>query len=204
MRRFGGMRLALVLGWVLALAGCGQQHKLSQQDIDSSHTLPKLAFTLTDTATARPVTAADFRGDDVLLYFGYTNCPNVCPTTLYDLARMMRQMGKAASRMRVLFVTVDPNRDTPEVLRQYAALFSKQVIGLRGTPAQLAAVAGLYHAAYSVTPASPGHPYAVTHTAAVYAFGPQGKPKFIIAGLSSTAPDYKGIEADLRWLARTG
>ena len=152
--------------------------------------------------TAKTLTEADFRGESVLLYFGYTNCPDVCPTTLYDLERMMHGMGPLADHLRVLFVTVDPNRDTPSVMSQYVALFGPRVMGLRGNAAQLAPVAARYHAAYSVTPASPGHPYSVTHTAEVYAFGPHGKSQFIVAGLSSITPDYAGIAADLRWLAK--
>lgn len=186
---------------LLLLAGCGPKHRFSAQDIDIRHQMPDLNFTLTDTATGKTVTAADFRGDSVLLYFGYTNCPNVCPATLYDLERMMHEMGPLADHMRVLFVTVDPNRDTAALMAKYAALFGPHVLGLRGTPAQLAAVAGRYHAAYTVTPASPGQEYAVTHTAEVYAFGPHGKAQFIIAGLSATKPDLAGIAADVRWLA---
>lgn len=186
----------------LFLAGCSQKHVFSTQDIVSRHILPPLQFTLTDTQTGKTVTAADFKGKSVLLYFGYTNCPDVCPTTLYDLERMMQAMGPLADHLRVLFVTVDPNRDTAPVMTRYTKLFGPRIIGLRGTPAQLAAAAGRYHAGYSVTPASPGHPYSVTHTAEVYAFGPHGKSQFIIAGLSSTTPDYGGIASDLRWLAK--
>lgn len=189
---------------VIWLAGCTPKHSFSVQDVDTRGTLPKLAFTLTDTATGKIVTAADFRGKDVLLYFGYTNCPNVCPATLYDLERMMRGMGPLESHFRILFVTVDPNRDTPKEMAQYVTLFGTDITGLRGSPAQLVAVAGRYHAGYSVTPASPGHEYTVTHTAAVFAFGPHGNSQFIVAGLSSTKPDFKGIAADLRWLANLG
>ncbi len=164
--------------------------------------MPPLQFTLTDAATGQTVTESNFRGESVLLYFGYTNCPDVCPTTLYALERMMHEMGPRADHLRVLFVTVDPNRDTPSVMTQYVALFGPHMLGLRGNAAQLATVAARDHAAYSVTPASPGHPYSVTHTAGVYAFGPHGKSQFIIAGPSSTAPDYAGIAADLRWLAK--
>lgn len=187
---------------VLLIGGCSQKHNFSPQDIDSRHILPKLQFALTDTATGKTVTAADFRGKSVLLYFGYTNCPDVCPTTLYDLERMMGRMGPLSGHLRVLFVTVDPNRDTPQIMTQYVALFGPHVIGLRGNAVQLAAVAALYHAGYSVTPARPGHDYSVTHTAEVYAFGPHGKSQFIIAGLSSTKPDFMGIAADLKWLAQ--
>jgi protein SCO1 len=187
---------------LLLLGGCSQKHVFSPQDIDSRRILPPLQFMLTDAATGQTLTAADFRGTSVLLYFGYTNCPDVCPTTLYNLERMMHAMGSLADHLHVLFVTVDPNRDTPSVMTQYVALFGPRVMGLRGNATQLATVAARYHAAYSVTPASPGHPYSVTHTAEVYAFGPHGKSQFIIAGLSSTKPDYAGLAADLRWLAK--
>ncbi len=180
----------------LALAAC--HHQLSAQDVNVHGLIPPLSFTMTDVETGKQVTERDFRGNVVLLYFGYTNCPDVCPTTLYNMQRLQKAMGKSADKVKILFVTVDPDRDTPPVLTQYAALFGSNVVGLRGTPDELYSLARRYRVVFSVvkTPV-----YTVTHSAAVYVFDAQGKPEFIIAGLDTVKPDIDGIASDLRYVA---
>lgn len=180
----------------LALAAC--HHQLSSQDVNVRGLIPPLAFTMTDVETGKQVTAQDFHGSVVLLYFGYTNCPDVCPTTLYNMQRLQKAMGKSASKVKILFVTVDPYRDTPKVLSQYAALFGSNVVGLRGTQDQLYALARRYRVVFSVVKKPV---YTVTHSAAVYVFNTKGQPEFIIAGLSTRDPDIKGIASDLRHVA---
>jgi protein SCO1/2 len=165
---------------------------------DMTGALPALSFTMTRASDGKTVSAADYRGKIVLLYFGYTNCPDVCPTTLLNLATMLKHMGKAADDVRVLFVTVDPNRDTLAVLKQYTQAFAPQVVGLRGTPDQLATLAKRYRVAYSVTPASPGHPYEVTHGAAVYVFNRAGDIKLLFTGLSTQNTKLQPLTDDLR------
>ena len=96
----------------------GTQAKAWNSD-DMTGALPKLAFTMTRASDGKTVTAADYKGKIVLLYFGYTFCPDVCPTTLLNITTMLKKMGKKADDVRVLFVTVDPNRDTLPVLKQY-------------------------------------------------------------------------------------
>jgi protein SCO1/2 len=182
---------------LLALLGC--HHDLSPQDVDVSGLIPDLALSMTDVQTGAVVQAADFRGKVVLLYFGYTNCPDVCPATLYNLDRIFKQMGPdAAARVQVLFVTVDPDRDNASVLTQYTGLFGPNIIGLRGNADQLYALARRYRVVFSVskTPV-----YTVTHSSAVYVFNAAGKPQFIIAGLDTTAPDIAGIARDLKDVA---
>jgi len=144
------------------------------------------------------VTEANFRGAVTLLYFGYTHCPDVCPATLYNLQRIQARMGDAAAKVRVLFVTVDPDRDPPALLAQYAALFGQNVTGLRGTADQLYALARRYRVVFSV---SKTPTYSVTHSAAVYVFSAKGQPEFIIAGLDTRQPDLDGIARDLRDVA---
>jgi protein SCO1/2 len=184
-----------------ALASCHRPWKLDAQDINTQKVLPPLQFALTEAETGKAVTAGQFRGKVVMLYFGYTNCPNVCPLTLYHVAQMVRSLGNSAREVRFLFVTVDPNRDKLTTLNQYVALFgSPEILGLRGDPAQLQAVAGRYHAEYSVHPSPDPAEYAVTHSAAIYVFNREGKPEFIVAGLSSQNPDLPGITRDLRHL----
>ena len=163
--------------------------------------LPNLAFRMTDAETGKTVTQADFRGKVVMLYFGYTNCPDVCPLTLYDTTKMFHALGKKANDIGFLFVTVDPKHDTLPVLKKYIGLYnSPELVGLRGTPAELTAIASRYHAAYSVHPSPDPAQYTVTHTAAVYVFNRRGKAEFICAGLSSKKPDLPGITRDLRHL----
>ncbi|HTV37690.1 MAG TPA: SCO family protein [Xanthobacteraceae bacterium] len=160
--------------------------------------LPPLNFTMTRASDGKTVTAADYRGKIVLVYFGYTYCPDVCPMTLTNITRMLKTLGQRADDVRVLFVTVDPNRDTVPVLKQYTGAFAPQVVGLRGTPDQLETFAKRYRVAYSVHPASPGHPYEVTHGAAVYVFNRSGDIKLIFTHLSTAGGSLAGTTEDLQ------
>lgn len=170
---------------------------LAWNSTDISGAFPPLSFTMTRASDGKTVTAADYKGKVVLLYFGYTFCPDVCPTTLLNIANMLKTLGKKADDVRVLFVTVDPNRDTLPVLKRYTDAFAPQIVGLRGTPDQLAALAKRYRVAYSVTPASPGHPYEVTHGAAVYVFNRSGKIKLLFSGLALEKAPIAGMTGDL-------
>jgi protein SCO1/2 len=182
---------------LLVLAGC--HHDLSKQDVSIVGLVPPLALSMTDARTGTEVTEANFKGKATLLYFGYTNCPDVCPATLYNVDRILKKMGSLADRVQLLFVTVDPDRDSLPVLNQYANLFGPNIIGLRGNADQLYALARRYRVVFSVvkTPV-----YSVTHSAAVYVFNAEGEPQFIIAGLDTNAPDIQGIAADLADVAR--
>jgi protein SCO1 len=189
-----GMKRRLMLSLPLfALAGC--HHDLSPQDVSIAGLVPDLAFSMTETQTGAAVTAQDFRGKVVLLYFGYTNCPDVCPATLYNLTRIFKAMGPSAAKVEVLFVTVDPDRDTPSVMTRYTGLFGSNVLGLRGDADQLYALARRYRVVFSVTKTPV---YSVTHSSAVYVFDASGKAQFIIAGLDATTPDIQGIARDLK------
>ena len=180
------------------LAGC--QAKERWHNVDITGEFPPLAFTMQDATGGGLVDASSFRGQVVLLYFGYTYCPDVCPLTLGRISGILDQLGPLAKQVRVLFVTVDPNRDSLDVLHTYTAQFSPQIQGLRGTPDQLAALARTYRIAYSVEPANATHPYEVTHSAAVYAFDATGAARLLIPSLASTTPDIDGTVADLRQL----
>lgn len=128
------------------------------------------------------VDATQFRGKVVALYFGYTHCPDVCPATLANLADML---GKVHSPdVRVLFVTVDPSRDTVPVLTEYTKAFSSQIVGLRGSDNQLAALARTYRVAYSV---KAGPPYEVMHSNAVFFFDRDGKARLVTTDTTDTA-----------------
>jgi protein SCO1 len=180
------------------LAGCDDNTKWHSVDVSGS--LPPLSFTMTRASDGKAVTQADYRGQIVLLYFGYTFCPDVCPTTLSNIHDILTRIGPDAQHVRVLFVTVDPNRDTAPVLAAYVENFAPQIAGLRGTPDQLAALARRYRVVYSVTPATDDHPYEVTHSSAIYVFDGSDAARLIIASLASTTPDIPGTAADLKRL----
>ena len=132
-------------------------------------------FTLTDGA-GRQVTDRDFRGKYLLVYFGYTACPDACPTTLNEIADAMGRLGPDAARVQPIFVTLDPARDTPAVVRDYAAAFGPHIVGLSGTQAQVDQVASEYriHHAVHRTGPNPGD-YTVDHSSVVYLMGPRGR-----------------------------
>jgi protein SCO1/2 len=195
--RFASLSAAALLG-LFALGLMAAAPARAWNSTDMSGALPALSFTMTRASNGKTVTAADFKGKIVLLYFGYTFCPDVCPTTLLNITDMLKKMGKQADDVRVLFVTVDPGRDTLPVLKQYTESFAPQVVGLRGTPDQLATLAKRYRVAYSVTPASAGKPYEVTHSAAVYVFNRAGAVKLLFSGLAAQNTKLKPMTDDLR------
>ncbi len=135
-----------------------------------------------------------------MLYFGYTFCPDICPTTLANVAEILNQLGPEAEHVRVLFVTVDPDRDTAPVLAAYVKNFAPQIEGLRGTPDQLEALARRYRIAYSVTPETKDHPYEVTHSSAIYVFDASGAARLLVSSLGTAEPDVAGTAADLKQL----
>ena len=120
-------------------------------------------------------TLADFRGKVVALFFGYTQCPDVCPTTLAELAAAMKMLGPDAARVQVLFVTVDPERDTPALLARYVPAFEPSFLGLYGDAAATAATAKEFKVIYQKQPGSTPGTYSVDHSAGTYLFDPQGK-----------------------------
>ncbi len=123
----------------------------------------------------KPVSDRDFRGRYMLVYFGYTTCPDVCPTTLSEMASAMDKLGPKAARVQPIFITVDPARDTPGVVRQYTAAFSPRLEGLTGTPEQIKAVAQEYRVYYARHDTGPGpNDYSMDHSSVLYLMGPDG------------------------------
>jgi len=179
--------IALLL--VAVAAACGPEKPWHATNITGS--MPRLEFSMVRASDGTPVTAEEYRGRAIFLYFGYTNCPDVCPTTLANLADVLHRLGPDAEKVRVLFVTVDPNRDGLPVLKRYAAAFAPQVEGLRGTPNQLADLARRYRVAYSVT-TKPD--YQVTHTSAVFVFDDTGRARLVTLDTSDTA----GLTEDVK------
>ncbi len=130
-------------------------------------------FSLTD-HTGAPRTMNDFKGKVVLLFFGFTHCPDVCPTTMLDLKKSMKLLGEQAESVQVLFVTVDPERDTQEVLAQFVPSFDARFIGLRGTAEQTQATLSTYKIFAAKVPGKGENDYTIDHSAGMYAFDKQG------------------------------
>lgn len=141
-------------------------------------------FTLT-AQDGRTVTDRSFRGEWTLVFFGFTHCPDICPTAVTDIAAALDQLGLLAKKVQPLFITVDPERDTPSVLADYFNALDKRFLGLTGTPEQIAAVAKAYRAYYKKTPQ--GDDYTVDHTAIIYVMGPDGR--FVAHFTPQTGPD---------------
>jgi protein SCO1/2 len=130
-------------------------------------------FSLTD-QNGRTVTDRDLKGKPFLVFFGFTHCPDVCPTALFEVSEIMRSLGPDADRVRVLFVTVDPERDTPALLKDYLSSFDPHLSALSGDPEAVAAVAKAYRVYYKKVPLSEGG-YTMDHTAIVYLMNKDGR-----------------------------
>ena len=140
-------------------------------------------------------TLADFHGKVVTLFFGYVQCPDVCPTALSGMSQVMRELGPDADRVQVLFVTVDPERDTPALLAEYMPAFDRRFLGLYGSPQQIAAVAQDFRVFYRKSGNLDGH-YTIDHTAGTYVFDPSGRLRLYV----KHGEDPQVIAADLRAL----
>lgn len=166
--------LCLLVG---LLAGCGEPKLPSP--FHAAEVGDKYAgadFRLTD-QNGRPRSLADFRGKAVVLFFGYTHCPDVCPTTLADLAQAMKLLGAEASRVQVLFVTVDPERDTPELLAQYMPAFDPAFLALYGDAQSTAQAAAAFGVLYSKQPTASG--YSMDHSSGAYLIDPAGRVRLL-------------------------
>ena len=132
-------------------------------------------FVLED-GNGKQVTDRDFRGKYMLVYFGYTFCPDVCPTTLNEVSEALDHLGAKADRLQPIFITVDPKRDTPAVVKQYAAAFTPKLLGLTGTPDEIAKVANEYRVYYAEHRTGPGaNDYTMDHSSVLYLMGPDGQ-----------------------------
>jgi protein SCO1/2 len=169
------LRIALWVAATVAVAALlfGIQGA-NRQAADSSYAaLFGGPFTLTDTQ-GRTVTEADLKGRPYAMFFGFTRCPEVCPTTLSSLTRLHQALGKDAERLRIVFVSVDPGHDTPAGLGEYLAAFPIPVTGLTGTPEQLAQIQKGYAVYVKKVPLEGGD-YTIDHTASVYLMDAQGR-----------------------------
>lgn len=182
----------------LALAACGMgkpqfnNTDITGADYGKSLRLPDF--------TGKVRTLADFKGSAVIVFFGFTQCPDVCPTTLAEMKSVKQLLGEDAKRFQVLFVTVDPERDTPELLSKYVTAFDPTFLGLRGDPKATAEVAKEFKVFYQKVPGATPDTYSVDHTAGSYIFDPQGRLRlFVRHGQSADK-----IAADIKVLLKQG
>ncbi|WP_287366605.1 SCO family protein [Thauera sp.] len=140
-------------------------------------------------------TLADFKGKVVTIFFGYTQCPDVCPTALAGMSEVMRQLGPDGDKVQVIFITVDPERDTPALLAEYVPVFDKRFLGMYGTPDKIAEVAKDFRVFYRKSGDLAGH-YTIDHSAGTYVFDPQGRLRLYV----KHAEDPAVIAADIKAL----
>jgi protein SCO1/2 len=144
-------------------------------------------------------TLADFKGKVVVVFFGYTQCPDVCPTTLLELAQARKQLGEDGARVQGVFVSLDPERDTPEVLKAYVANFGADFVGLRGNEEETRAAAKEFKIFYAKAPGKTEGSYTVDHTAGSYVIDAQGRPRLFeryAIGPEKLAADLKILLAE--------
>jgi protein SCO1/2 len=181
---------------ISALAACHHDEPWKLADIQ--HQLPDLHFALTSD-TGQPITQAAFKGDITLVYFGYTHCPDVCPETMAKLTQVMHTLGSDAQHIKILFVSVDPARDTPAALHAYVDAFdARHAVGLTGSSAAIEALAKQYKVGYQIEQRHPDGSYDVTHSSVVYIFDGQGHARLL--GTNTDSAD--AFVHDLRQMSR--
>lgn len=140
----------------------------------------------------------DFRGRVVLIFFGYSHCPDVCPLTLTEMGRLNKRLGPAAKRVQVVFITVDPARDTPQRLKSYLAHFDSGIIGLTGPESEIRAIAARYQARFTRRPAKSHSGYSMDHTGFVYMLDGQGKTRYLFTYDAGTELFAQGVHRLLK------
>lgn len=190
------MRKLFTCGLLILLVACSQA-SFKNVDITGSKSFGN-NFALLD-PQGNEKTIADYRGKAVVLFFGYTHCPDVCPSTLIEMQAVMKDLGPLADRVQVIFITVDPERDTAELMAQYPPAFDPRFIGLRpANEAALAKIAKDFRVYYNKVPGSNPKNYTIDHTAGSYVFDPTGNLRLYIKHGQGAEP----IAHDLKILLR--
>lgn len=178
MKRLPAGLWALLL-FVAVLAGCGGAEKPAFKSTDITAADFGRDFQLAD-HNGKSRTLADFRGKVVVLFFGYTHCPDVCPTTMAELAQAMNKLGADTGRVQVLFVTVDPERDTPALLAKYVPAFNPGFLGLTGDVGVVTQTAKEFKVFFQKQPGSAPDKYTMDHSAGTFVFDPSGKLRLYV------------------------
>ena len=188
----------------LVLSGCdrvlpgGASGKPAFKAVDITGAEYARSLSLTDPDGQRR-TLADYKGKVVLVFFGYTQCPDVCPTTMTELAEVKRSLGADGARVQGIFVTVDPERDSAALLKAYVANFGPDITGLRGSPDEIKAAAKEFKVFYSKVPGKTDTSYTVDHTAGSYVFDAKGRVRLFTrygSGAKALADDLKLLLAE--------
>lgn len=187
------LRLAGVSAAAAAMAACTDP-KPSFNAVDMTGADYAKGFALKD-ADGKERTLADFKGKVVVLFFGYAQCPDVCPTTMTEMAQVKQQLGKDGDKLQVLFVTVDPDRDTPEVMKAYMGAFDPAFVALIPTQEQLAAMAKDYKAYYKKVDGNTPTSYSMDHSAASYIYDTQGRLRLYARYGAGVAPMVADVQA---------
>jgi protein SCO1 len=178
------MRRALLAALVfvsLLLCGCGAGDKTATfRTTDITGADFGKDFHLTD-YNGQPRQLADFRGKAVVVFFGFTHCPDVCPTTLAEMAAALKRLGPAADRVQVIMITVDPERDTPEILKQYVTALDPRFLGLTGDAEAIARTAKEFKVFYRKNPGASPQAYSVDHSAGTFIFDPAGRLRLYVS-----------------------
>ncbi len=189
------LRIFLVAIFCLILSACSPKPEFKNIDITGSTAFGK-DFSLLD-PDGKVRTLADFKGKVVVMFFGYTQCPDICPTTLTEMQQVMTLLGPQSDKVQVLFVTVDPERDTAEILKQYVPAFDPRFLGLRpADEVALEKVAKDFKIYYKKVPGIKLSSYTMDHTAGSYAFDPEGRLRLYIKhaqGPETLAHDLKEL-----------
>jgi len=188
-----GLVFLLLIG--ISVLSCEQSIEWNGSDV--SGMLPDLEFTLTGT-DGQPVNAEDLRGKPVLLFFGFTNCPDTCPTTLTQLSIARKKLGDDANKLQIALVSVDPDRDTPEVMHRYTASFGPWLLGLTGSPEALESLRKTYGVYAAMESSDSKGNYNVMHNAVVFAFDSDGRLRVLIKDVSNS----DAVVSDLRNLIK--
>lgn len=172
---------------VIALSACGEKAVPAFKNTDLTGLAYGRDFALHD-HNGKLRTLADFKGKAVVMFFGFTQCPDVCPTTMVEMANVMKSLGPDADRVQVLFVTVDPERDTAELLKQYVPAFDPRFLGLRGDLLETDKTAKEFKVFYQKVPGKKAGSYTMDHTAGSYVFDPQGRIRLFVRHGQGTEP----------------
>lgn len=194
----GLLAAGLAAGMGLGLAGCSRQQTVKLQGVDVTGAEYAKDFPLPD-ADGKLRSIKDFAGKVTVVFFGYTQCPDVCPTTLQELVEAKQILGADGDKLQGVFVSLDPERDTPAVLKAYVGNFDPSMVALTGSPEQIAAVAKDFKVFYRKVEGKVPGAYTLDHTAGIYMFDPQGRLRAYHrygAGAQSLAADAQTLLAE--------
>jgi protein SCO1/2 len=191
MAKMRTLKLSFLLLATLFLQACSEPVNWHASDVTGM--MPNLEFTLTG-PDGKQVDASSLQGKPVLVFFGFTSCPDVCPTTLTQLSVVMKKLGPQADNIQILLVSVDPGRDTPEIMKNYTASFGPWLLGLTGSEEALATLRKAYGVYAAMESSDDKGAYNVMHSAAVFGFDAKGQARLLISDVA----DSDAVVSDLK------